>query len=141
MNTMDPIDTITGSVEKFVGTGFEGDQLTTNPSVYAQTYREDWQEVIDYTLIEWGKDPSKLKDEDFKPPTIKSITKAIGFAKETRDKLLPPPLRTVPNGDGGIVFERRDGEIFQKLEVDENGQLEFSAFENSKLILTTGNIL
>ena len=136
---MDPKDTIIGDVERIVETGFEDDQLTTTPLIDEQKYQDDWQREIDYKLIEWGKDTSKLEDEDFKPPTIQSITKAIKFAKSKRDKLVPSPLRTVPNGDGGIVFERRNGSTFETVEFDENGLQEHSVFENSKLITRTGN--
>ena len=35
--------------------------------------RERWQELIDYRLIEWFRDPSRLEDDEIPPPSSETI--------------------------------------------------------------------
>ena len=97
-------------------------------------YRFGWETIIDQYLVEWGRDPSVLMDEDFVPPSIAIIHKACQVARGLRDDGAPPPLRVVPDGEGGISFERRAGSCFQSLNILEDGSIEILTFEDSKLV-------
>ncbi len=44
------------------------DEYETDPQ-----NREKWQELIDYRLIEWGRDPDAFKDEGVEPPTAETV--------------------------------------------------------------------
>lgn len=95
-----------------------------------------WQQIIDNQLIEWGRDSFTFDEEDFEDPTKKSIDIAIDQAIRFRDSCQPKPLRVVPDGEGGIVFERRSGRRFETLEISHDGSIEHNIFDDCRLIRT-----
>ena len=96
--------------------------------------RTAWQDLIDGKLIEWGRNPDALEDDGIRPPSATIIKLACQVATILRDEEWPPPLRVIPNGDGGIVFERREGQLFVTIEIDEDGSIEYAAFVNCRLV-------
>ena len=95
--------------------------------------REAWQAILDYTLVEWGRNPSQLAEDGLIPPSAYAIVVACQVAQLLRDHDKDAPLRVVPTGDGGIVFERRQGEIFETLEIQDDGSVEWAIFSNGRL--------
>ena len=95
---------------------------------------EQWQALIDYQLVEWGRDPGQLEDEGIQPPSIETIELAIWLASRLRRADLPPPTRIVPNAHGGIVFERHERNVFESIRLSADGSAEYCAFENSRLV-------
>ena len=89
--------------------------------------------TIDGKLIEWGRDPSQLEDEDIIPPSSDAIASASKFACEFRDQGKPAPLRVVPNGDGGIVFRWEYGETSISVEIEADESKELRCFHNCRL--------
>jgi hypothetical protein len=87
--------------------------------------RQAWQRFIDEKLIEWGRDPSLLDDESVIPPSRPSVDTAVWLAMRLRDAGEVPPLRVVPDGDGGIVFERWEGNLSESFEVSQHGGIEY----------------
>ena len=65
------------------------------------------------------------------PPSTKAISMACQVTRMLQDR--PPPLRVTPSGDGGIVFERSTGEVFETIEIQEDGSVERATFRNSRL--------
>ncbi|MBI4716805.1 MAG: hypothetical protein HY763_03295 [Planctomycetes bacterium] len=106
------------------------------PDERARASRGAWQHAIDDYLIEWGRHPEQLADEalDLVAPTPIAIRIASDLAMRARDNAWPPPLRVVPDGEGGIAFELRAGAVFQSLEVSGDGVLELLTFRDSKLV-------
>lgn len=96
--------------------------------------REGWQHAIDTCLIEWGRNPSAVQDEGIQPPTANSLSRACELATAMRNAAEPRPLRVVPDGEGGVVFERRAGELFERLEVDSDGKIEYAILKNFQLV-------
>lgn len=95
-----------------------------------------WQKIIDNQLIEWGRDTFQFDEEDFVPPTKISIKRANDLATEFRNRCLPEPLRVVPDGEGGIAFERRSERFFITLEISSDGSIEQNIFDDCRLIPT-----
>jgi hypothetical protein len=95
--------------------------------------RSSWEMAINQ-LLDWRKDPSQLADEGILPPTIGIIDLACNLAIILRDKCWSAPLRVVPDGEGGFVFERRDGSVFETISLEATGQVEILSFENAHLI-------
>ncbi len=85
-----------------------------------------------YRLNEFEADPDAFRDEfeGIEPPSPEAIkvAKALGM-------IIMEPLRTVPTGEGGIVFEwrREDARHFLALEITRGGQIEFRYFEDDEL--------
>jgi hypothetical protein len=84
-------------------------------------------------LLAWHNEPDYLVDEDVLPPTRQIIYKAYRLAMALRDNRSPGPLRVVPDGDGGIVFERQEGAVFETISVESTGRVEVMSFEGSRL--------
>lgn len=95
---------------------------------------EEWHVLIDDQLIEWGRDPSQLEDEDIQPPSMDTIHRAIWLATVLSKADVPAPTRIVPDADGGIVFERHEGSVFESIRLSADGGAEYCAFKNSRLV-------
>ena len=95
--------------------------------------RQCWQDFIDDVLVEWGRDPSQLEDDDVVPPTVATIEVAARFAMELRNAGVAPPMRVVPTGDGGIVFERWEGRVSERVEICDDGSIEYTAYDDCRL--------
>jgi len=96
--------------------------------------RKGWQRIIDSTLIEWGRDPSQLEDEDVTAPTQAVIARATRLAVILRDNALAPPNRAVTNGDGGVVFERWEGPVFEQIEIADDGAITITSTIDSEIV-------
>lgn len=117
-----------------VPTSVADEGLLLSVSSQRDSQREMWQCIIDNVLIEWGKDPDHLADDGLVPPSRQAVAIACTLAKSLRDLAAPPPLRTVPDGEGGIIFERRAGPLFETLTITTDGRIQFAAYENARLI-------
>lgn len=95
--------------------------------------RRAWSNIIDRKLIEWGRDPTPLEDEDVVPPSSEAIKVASDRAMALRDEGIEAPKRVVPNGDGGIVFERWAGPVSETIEVFEDGSIEYCCYRGTRL--------
>lgn len=139
MSIAQTVTTLSDHAESLVGTKTIGDEALAGNPDEASRNRDAWQRTIDHYLVEWGRDPSQLEDDDFVPPSLKTIGLAIKTAELLRNAVppAPAPLRVVPNGEGGIVFERRAGDIFQSLEIQEDGSIQLDTFRDCRLEGTT----
>jgi len=93
-----------------------------------------WNEVINYTLIEWGKSPESLDDDGIEPPNRQTVRRACDIAIALRDSGLPCPERVLPNGNGGIVFEKEAGGRLCVFEIESDGLIEYREFLNGRLV-------
>jgi hypothetical protein len=96
--------------------------------------RERWQDAIDHKLIEWSRAPSPLEDVGVDPPTKETIQRAIRLAETFRDEGFPAPESVVPDPNGGIVFERREGEVAEVCHLWDDGTTEYQRFEGARLV-------
>lgn len=132
---LDTTTTLSSDLRKLVET--HSDDQTPNQFAHPiEKWREQWEEIIDSKLIEWGKDPSALADpgEGIVAPSLQSIKIASEVAQSARDAGWPPPTRVVPDGEGGIAFERQSGGVFESLEVTANGIVELLKFIDCRLV-------
>lgn len=88
-------------------------------------FRCNWDDIIDLKLIEWERDPAALEEDELIPPTPVSVRAAIQIASVLRDTDAHPPTRVVPDGDGGIVLERWNGDRSVSLEISAAGRVEW----------------
>ena len=96
--------------------------------------REVWNRVIDRNLVEWGVRPPDSGEEGFVPPTPTVIGLACQWAQRLRDIGVAAPQRVVPDGDGGIAFERSDQEWFSSLDILADRSVELLTFRNCRLV-------
>jgi hypothetical protein len=95
-------------------------------------YAERWKAIIDNQLIEWGWNQDLFDDDDIEPPSSSVVQIAIEFAV-CNSKLIPPD-RVAPDGQGGIVFERREGDTSEVVHVWDDGSVEYQQFVGTSLV-------
>lgn len=105
-----------------------------------QQERSAWQDVVDYQLLEWANHPLDLEEDGIRTPTHAAIVAACALARQMRDEGKVAPLRVVPDGDGGIVFERgvvceRLGKRYSEaIEIADDGAAEYLRFADCRLV-------
>lgn len=127
------------TIERRVEVGFptgvaSDDSLASERTLRAEGHEEGWNQIIDKHLVEWGRNPSRFDPDEIVPPSPFIVAAACRVAMRLREAGWAAPLRVVPDGDGGIAFERRAGECFESLELAAQGQIELITFHKSKVI-------
>lgn len=93
-----------------------------------------WDEVIDEKLIEWGRRSSEFELDGFVGPSNAAIRGAYEVIKYMRKSRWPLPTGVIADGEGGIVFESRHDPTYERIEVDERGNICFVKFYDCKLV-------
>ena len=94
-----------------------------------------WQTIVNDLLTWWVNGTPDISDEDLEPPTKAAIDLAIKIATSlSHEKNVAPPLRVVPNGEGGLIFERWADRVFERFELRRELTLEYAVFKNNALI-------
>jgi hypothetical protein len=114
-------------------TGAAADSLASEVLLREES-KSRWQDVIDKKLIEWGRNPQQVAEDDLIPPTARATNAAVGIAVKMRDQGFLPPLRVVPDGDGGIVLERWEGAASESIEICHDGSAEFVQCRNHRVV-------
>ena len=126
-----------------VRAGIANEELLAVTAKRREEHRRRWQEIIDKKLVEWGRDPEALADDDLVPPSHAAVDSAVQKAqvwrdaRESDDDFVPSPQWVVPNGDGGIVFEWREESTAAVVEVFDDGSSDCAIFEDNKLVSRT----
>jgi hypothetical protein len=85
-------------------------------------------------LEEWWSAPTSIADDEIVPPSRDIIELAFRLAAYMRDEGAPSPLRIVPDGEGGIVFERRYGDLFETIELASDESISKTAFKHGQFV-------
>ncbi|MEX2315706.1 MAG: hypothetical protein WD669_01050 [Pirellulales bacterium] len=93
-----------------------------------------WNNIVDNKLIEWGSTRSEFEDDGLVGPSYEAIGTALKFVKKMRKESWPLPTGVIPDGEGGIVFENRRGDLYQRIEIDQNGRTGLATFRDCKLV-------
>ena len=127
-------ETVTCSPEiiPFVRSAGSGETLTDSRE--ATKNHDGWERIINQRLVEWGLHGYEFDEEGLSPPTADVIEKACKLATLYRNDGLPPALRALPDGDGGIVFEWRFGIQFWSLGIAPNSAPVLSVFDDCQLV-------
>lgn len=99
-----------------------------------EKHRAAWNEIIDHKLIEWGRNPEALEDDECEPPTKIAIQMAIEEARLRSDKGDVHPTRVVPDGDGGLAFEFIRGDVVKSMEFRSDGSRAYVACQGGRMI-------
>jgi hypothetical protein len=62
------------------------------------------------------------------------LRRAIDFANKLSSEGAPPAQRVVPDPNGGIVFERWEGDVSDRYHLWEDGTIEHVVFEGIRLV-------
>lgn len=94
---------------------------------------EQWRRVID-TLLEWRHQPEQIEDDDLLPIARERLDDALRLADAMCRLGLAPPIRAIPNTEGGVSFEHWQGDVFEVIEMDAAGGVEVRAFKGDRLV-------
>ena len=94
----------------------------------------DWSDIVDDYMVEWGRDPAALADDDFIPPSDEVLREACRIAYILRSYGAAPPTRAVLDGDGGLAFERCCEKRFESISVYPDGTIETAIFLDGNLV-------
>ena len=119
---------LTPPLVKLINTGVDFDSRMPN------RLRQAWQRIIDEKLFLWLQHPEQLEDDDQIAPTGTVVRIAMDIAERVRDAGMPPPGSVTVDSNGGIVFERRDGEEAEVIHVWDDQTVDFLKFRGSQLI-------
>jgi hypothetical protein len=121
-------------IQHTVRTGVANDESQAVAVRQMEEHRRQWEEIINTKLIEWGRHPDQLEDDDLIPPSKSVVQTAIQIAQGARDARRIPPDWIIPDGDGGIVFEWREANRAVKLELLDDGSAECLFFDHDRLL-------
>ena len=94
---------------------------------------EEWGR-FESQLVRWEQRPDELEDNGLEPPNRGTIPLIREVARALRALDVGPPLRLVPNGEAGAVFEWRTAPFLWSIEVERDGTLELSVFRAGRLV-------
>lgn len=103
------------------------------PADPAERSPDEWDR-FETQLVCWEQDPGALEDDGLEPPNEETIPLIREVARALRELAVEPPLRLLPNGEAGAVFEWRTAPFLWSVEVERDGSLELSVFRAGRLV-------
>ncbi len=114
-------------------TGIDAQSPMSRGDLQISAARKAWRHVIE-TLMGWLRDPGQFDDDGIDPPNKKIIRLAMDWAENFRDNGKAAPNSVLPDPNGGIVFERREGNVSEVVHVWDDGAVEYMRFEGTHLV-------
>lgn len=119
-------------------TGVADERMLSSRKLLEEDNKTAWEAVMD-RLVAWGYAPEQLADDGITPPTRRALAEAGRFVAGMRKLNAEAPvrlvaMRVVPNGNGGVVFEVGDVHLFERIDIDEDGSVEFQQFRGCNLV-------
>ncbi len=99
----------------------------------AGRHQRAWETCISI-LDNWARDRDQLREDGLDPPSKEVLDKALIIARAMRDYDSPHPTRIVPDGDGGISFERTTDDLLITYGIAEDGSEEVNVFSQCHLV-------
>jgi hypothetical protein len=124
--------------------------MNVSASVSLQSLEDDriaaWRQIIS-TLLDWLKDPGQLEDIAYDAPTEVILMSAIGIAKMMiNEPLFPAPQFVISDPNGGIVFQRSEGNTTEVIQIWDDEVIEYIRFQGTQvkersILSTARNVL
>lgn len=96
---------------------------------------EQWERIINRTLIEWGSNPASIEDEGLDAPSPRVLQLACEVARTLQQNYQPPPDAVVADGSGGIVFRRfAEPKLTEEIRIWDDGAVEYLLWRGPKII-------
>lgn len=122
--------TVEQHLEEYVGTQAAPDDST---ACLLEDSEEGWLRTRK-CLHSWLANPSQMGDDDLIPPSTDLLRFACEYAAYLRRNQCPPPFRVLPDGYGGIVFERREDDALSVMEISAERVIRLRTFRGGLLI-------
>ncbi len=121
-------------LQNVVATSAAQNTASAGPPQVDPQRTEAWKRVVEEDLVEWGRHPEEAEEDGAVPPTLVAIKTAIQVAQRFGAVGAPEPHHTYWDCEGGITFEREDGEWLVRLVITASGAMDFVSFFHSKLV-------
>jgi hypothetical protein len=114
------------------------ERILSSRKLLEEDNKAAWEAVVD-RLVEWGCAPEQLAEDGITPPTRRALAMAGRIVAGMRKLNAEAPvrmvaMRVVPDGNGGVVFETGGVQVFETIEIDEDGSAEYQMFAGHKLV-------
>jgi hypothetical protein len=107
--------------------------IKATPGESVDQFADEWNRY-ESQLVQWEQHPDQFEDEGLEPPNRETVPLIRDVCRALRSLRVEPPLRLVPNCEGGAVFEWRTAPFLWCLEVERDGTLELSVFRTGRLV-------
>ncbi len=115
---------------RLVGTRAATDEALASPSLILDPWAGIGEEIAAL-----GKRTEELLAEELTPPTRTAMEWVAPLLAALRRQNVNAPFRTIPSGEGGIVFEWIDAvrrEIIRTIEISADGSIELTDFVDNR---------
>lgn len=110
--------------------GNAGSSLTTSPDLLSPK----WNEIYDGLILLWKNTPNRAQS-DHEEPTRAAIQSALQIVLELKSRYpMLPPTGMMPDGSGGIILERRDGNILRSFTFYSDGLSVLDIFNDGRML-------
>lgn len=94
-----------------------------------------WKKAYDDILDIWNVAHAGMSPE-LEPPSDAVLERALKIAHSiAQQKIFSPPMRIVPDGDGGIVLSRWDDDgVYESIEISDDLSAQVCTYNNKRLI-------
>jgi len=111
--------------------GFDSEILATTVSD-KEKLAERWNAIVDQLSV-WGQDPSVVDEDGLVFPSAQSCAAAGKLVICIKEQGWSLPTGVIIDGDGGVVFENKQGLSYQRFEIDELGRIVLFSFHDCQL--------
>lgn len=133
---VDPTPTEKTNSTSYLQTSAADEDTPAIKAVVNEQQIDQWQEILDDTLIPWGLNPQSLADDDegIEAPPRSLVSLAYQIAMNLCRAECPAPNRIIPDGDGGFVLKWWDGKFLAAFEISPEGTLEYVEYEDGRVV-------
>ena len=78
--------------------------------------------------------PRAWQTDGIEPPNRSTLNIAIEVAHASRRDGIPDPIRVLPDGEGGVIFERREGPVYETLTIAADGEALMEHYREGRLV-------
>jgi hypothetical protein len=96
--------------------------------------QQQWQQVIEGDLTAWLRNSKQFEDDGVDPPSGTIVRLAMDIAESFRNQGWPGPDIVVADPNGGIVFERKSGDISEVVHIWDDGSAEYMQFDGTRMV-------
>lgn len=107
--------------------------IRPSPSASPDHFEPQW-DGVESQLDQWEQHPAELEDDGLEPPNQEAFPLIRDVCLALREMCVDPPMRLVPNCEGGAVLEWRTPPVLWSIEVEQDGTLELSVFRTGRLV-------
>lgn len=105
--------------------------LTSDPKELEA--QEHWK-AVSRRLLNWRRSPSRVDEDGWESPSDNAIRAADELAELLSNVSFYTAFETVADGEGGILFERKNADSTELFSINVDGMIEYIELKESRVI-------